>query len=155
MTTDNTAANANTSGSTDPITQPYPDNTIGQSAADSHPTAATTPIPPLDPAAPTTTTPTTTTPTTTAPTTTPPPETPPTPTPPAPAAAVPAPLPKRRPLFATILWGALMLALAAFVAARELVPGGFDLVTWLLTAVVGIGLLLVVAGIAAASRRAG
>lgn len=63
--------------------------------------------------------------------------------------------PRRRPLFPTILWGALMLALAAFMAARELVPGGFDLVTWLLTAVVGIGLLLVVAGIAAASRRAG
>ncbi|ASD21845.1 hypothetical protein B7495_06830 [Cryobacterium sp. LW097] len=64
-------------------------------------------------------------------------------------------LPRQRPLFATILWGSLMLALAAFMAARELVPGGFDLVTWLLTAVVGIGLLLVVAGIIAASRRAG
>ena len=72
-----------------------------------------------------------------------------------PAAPAPEPLPPRRPLFATILWGALMLALAAFLAARELVPNGFDLVTWMLTAVVGIGLLLVVAGIAAASRRAG
>jgi len=77
----------------------------------------------------------------------------PAPQPPAPAAAAPAP--RRRPLFSTMLWGALMLALAAFVAARELVPGELDLVTWLLTAVVGIGLLLVVAGIAAASRRAG
>lgn len=73
---------------------------------------------------------------------------------PAPAATA-DPLPRRRPLFATIFWGALMLALAAFMAARELVPGGFDLVTWLLTAIVGIGLLLVVAGIAAAARRAG
>jgi hypothetical protein len=73
---------------------------------------------------------------------------------PAPAPASAEELPKRRPLFPTILWGALMLALAAFVAARELVPGGFDLVTWLLTAVVGIGLLLVAAGIAAAARRA-
>jgi len=72
-----------------------------------------------------------------------------------PASAAPDRLPRRRPLFATIFWGALMLALAAFMAARELVPGGFDLVTWLLTAIVGIGLLLVVAGIAAASRRAG
>jgi hypothetical protein len=62
---------------------------------------------------------------------------------------------KRRPLFPTILWGALMLALASFIAARELVPGGLDVVTWLLTAIVGIGLLLVVAGIIAASRRAG
>ena len=62
---------------------------------------------------------------------------------------------KRRPLFPTILWGAMMLALASFIAAVELVPGGFDVVTWLLTAVVGIGLLLVVAGIAAAARRAG
>jgi hypothetical protein len=77
----------------------------------------------------------------------------PVPQPAAPAAAAPAP--RRRPLFSTMLWGALMLALAAFVAARELVPGELDLVTWLLTAVVGIGLLLVVAGIAAASRRAG
>jgi hypothetical protein len=54
-----------------------------------------------------------------------------------------------------MIWGALMLALAAFFAGRELVPGGLDLVTWLLTAVVGIGLLLVIAGIVAASRRAG
>jgi len=74
--------------------------------------------------------------------------------PPAPQPAAAA-VPRRRPLFSTMLWGALMLALAAFVAARELVPGELDLVTWLLTAVVGIGLLLVVAGIAAASRRAG
>ena len=79
-------------------------------------------------------------------------------TPPATPAAEPAAmvLPKRRrPLFPTILWGALMLALAAFISARELVPGGFDFTTWLLTAVVGIGILLIVAGIAAASRRAG
>ncbi|ANP72362.1 hypothetical protein [Cryobacterium arcticum] len=91
---------------------------------------------------------TSTTPTGTAPT-----DAAPAPQPAAPAAAASAP--RRRPLFSTMLWGALMLALAAFVAARELVPGELDLVTWLLTAVVGIGLLLVVAGIAAASRRAG
>lgn len=80
------------------------------------------------------------------------------PTPPVATAPRPSATPalhKRRPLFPTILWGALLLALAAFIAARELVPGGFDLVTWLLTAIVGIGLLLVVAGIIAASRRAG
>jgi hypothetical protein len=71
------------------------------------------------------------------------------------SAAVPVSPAKRRPLFPTILWGAMMLAVAAYFAARELVPGGLDLTTWLLTAVVGIGLLLVVAGIAAASRRAG
>jgi len=89
---------------------------------------------------------------------TPPNDTPPNSTPlgsTPPPAATGDPLPRRRPLFATIFWGALMLALAAFMAARELVPGGFDLVTWLLTAIVGIGLLLVVAGIAAAARRAG
>ena len=77
---------------------------------------------------------------------------------PAPAAPAPAATParrRRRPLFPTILWGILMLALAAFIAARELVPGDLDLVTWMLTAVVAIGILLVVAGIAAASRRAG
>jgi len=74
---------------------------------------------------------------------------------PPPSAQQARPLPRRRPLFATIFWGALMLALAVFMAARELVPGGFDPVTWLLTAVLGIGVVLVVAGIAAASRRAG
>ncbi|MGY4856499.1 hypothetical protein [Cryobacterium sp. AP23] len=74
---------------------------------------------------------------------------------PAAPTAVPVSPAKRRPLFPTILWGAMMLAVAAYFAARELVPGGLDLTTWLLTAVVGIGLLLVVAGIAAASRRAG
>jgi hypothetical protein len=71
------------------------------------------------------------------------------------AAPVSQALGKRRPLFATIFWGALMLAVAAFFAARELVPGGLDLLTWLLAAAVGLGLLLVIAGIAAASRRAG
>jgi hypothetical protein len=71
-------------------------------------------------------------------------------------ATTPAPAErKRRPLFPTILWGAIMLAVAAFILAREVVPGGLDVVTWLLSAVVGIGLLLVVAGIIAASRRAG
>jgi peptidoglycan/LPS O-acetylase OafA/YrhL len=62
---------------------------------------------------------------------------------------------KRRPLFPTILWGAMMLALACFIAAGQLVPGGLDVVTWLLTAAVGIGLLLVVAGGRGDARRAG
>ena len=74
---------------------------------------------------------------------------------PVPAPVATPPRRRRRPLFPTILWGILMLALAAFIAARELVPGDLDLVTWMLTAVVAIGILLVVAGIAAASRRAG
>ena len=125
---------------TDPNT-PNPDPT--DDTSDTAPTKPLTPTTPLDqttPLAQTPPTPTTTPPVTKAE---------------AAPAATAEPVPRRRPLFPTMLWGILMLAFAAFMGARELVPGGLDLVTWLLTAVVGIGLLLVVAGIAAASRRAG
>jgi hypothetical protein len=61
---------------------------------------------------------------------------------------------KRRPLFGTIFWGVLLLAFAAFMVAWTVLPTP-DPTLWLLGGVIAIGLVLVAAGIAAASRRAG
>ena len=61
----------------------------------------------------------------------------------------------RRPLFGTILWGVILLSFAAFMVITTLFPVNFDPTLWLVGSVIVIGLLLVVAGIAAASRRAG
>lgn len=60
-----------------------------------------------------------------------------------------------RPLFGTIFWGLVLLAFAAFMVVWTLQPGSPDPTLWLLGGVIVVGLLLVVAGIAAASRRAG
>lgn len=62
---------------------------------------------------------------------------------------------RNRPLFGTIFWGAVLLAFAAFMVVWTLQPGSPDPTLWLLGGVIVVGLLLVVAGIAAASRRAG
>jgi hypothetical protein len=61
----------------------------------------------------------------------------------------------RRPLFATIFWGVLLLAFAAFMVVWTVLPATPDPTLWLLGGVIAIGLVLVAAGIAAASRRAG
>ena len=66
-----------------------------------------------------------------------------------------APGASRRPLFATIFWGVLLLAFAAFMVVWTVLPATPDPTLWLLGGVIAIGLALVVAGIAAASRRAG
>ena len=63
--------------------------------------------------------------------------------------------PRRRPRFGTILWGVLLLGFAAFMVARTVLPAPLDPTFWLLGGVILVGLLLVVAGIIAASRRAG
>lgn len=60
---------------------------------------------------------------------------------------------RHRPRFATILWGALLLGLAVFMVAWTMFPGTLDPTLWLLAAVIGVGLVLVIAGIAAATRR--
>jgi hypothetical protein len=60
-----------------------------------------------------------------------------------------------RPLFGTIFWGVLLLAFAAFMAVWTVLPTVPDPTLWLLGGVIAIGVALVVAGIAAASRRAG
>jgi hypothetical protein len=58
------------------------------------------------------------------------------------------------PRFGTIFWGAVLLAFAAFMAVWTLQPTNVDPTLWLLGSVIVLGLLLVVAGIAAAFRRA-
>lgn len=59
-----------------------------------------------------------------------------------------------RPLFGTIFWGVVLLAFAAFMVVWTLQPGSPDPTLWLLGSVIVVGVLLVVAGIAAATRRA-
>ena len=60
---------------------------------------------------------------------------------------------RHRARFATILWGALLLGFVVFMVAWTLFPGTLDPTLWLLAAVIGVGLVLVIAGIAAATRR--
>lgn len=66
-----------------------------------------------------------------------------------------APAARRRPLFATIFWGVMLLAFAAFMVVCTVMPTTPDPTLLLLGGVIAIGLVLVAAGIAAASRRAG
>ncbi|TFD61681.1 hypothetical protein E3T39_06505 [Cryobacterium suzukii] len=65
-----------------------------------------------------------------------------------------AAMPRLRPRFATILWGILLLAFAAYMVVFTLLPAPPDPTLWLLGGVIAVGLGLVVAGIAAAARRA-
>ncbi|MDJ0338593.1 hypothetical protein [Cryobacterium sp. PH31-O1] len=67
--------------------------------------------------------------------------------------ALPA-APRLRPRFGTILWGILLLALATYMVVFTLLPVPPDPTLWLLGGVIAVGLGLVVAGIAAAARRA-
>jgi hypothetical protein len=53
------------------------------------------------------------------------------------------------------LWGVVLLAFAVYVVVVQLVPTPPDPTLWLLGGIIAIGLTLVVAGIAAAARRAG
>lgn len=66
-----------------------------------------------------------------------------------------APARSSRPLFGTIFWGIVLLTFAAFMVITTLFPVNLDPTLWLVGSVIVIGLLLLVAGIAAASRRAG
>ena len=59
-----------------------------------------------------------------------------------------------RPRFGTILWGVLLLTFAAYMVVFTLLPVPPDPTLWLLGGVIAVGLGLVVAGIAAAARRA-
>lgn len=61
---------------------------------------------------------------------------------------------RRGPRFGTIFWGVVLLVFAAFMAVWTLQPTDLDPTLWLLGSVIVLGLLLVVAGIAAAFRRA-
>ncbi|GAA3881017.1 hypothetical protein GCM10022381_24080 [Leifsonia kafniensis] len=74
----------------------------------------------------------------------------------APVAPGAASAPRRnRPRFSTILWGVLLLVFAGFMVAWTVLPTAPDPTLLLIGAVIAIGVALVAAGIAAASRRAG
>ena len=62
--------------------------------------------------------------------------------------------PRLRPRFGTIFWGILLLAFATYMVVFTLLPAPPDPTLWLLGGVIAVGLGLVVAGIAAAARRA-
>jgi hypothetical protein len=59
-----------------------------------------------------------------------------------------------RPRFGTIFWGVILLVFAAFMVTNAIVPFVLDPTTWVIAALVAGGVVLVVAGIAAAVRRA-
>lgn len=60
---------------------------------------------------------------------------------------------RRGPVFGTIFWGALLLVIALLVGIHSVPAVTIDPTVLLIGAVVALGCLLVVAGIAAAVRR--
>lgn len=58
-----------------------------------------------------------------------------------------------RPRFGTIFWGVILLVFAAFMVTTALVPFVLDPSTWIIAGLVAGGVVLVIAGIAAAVRR--
>jgi hypothetical protein len=60
-----------------------------------------------------------------------------------------------RPRFGTIFWGVILLMFAAFMVTNALVPFVLDPSTWIIAGLVAGGVVLVIAGIAAAVRRTG
>ncbi len=61
----------------------------------------------------------------------------------------------RRPLFGTILWGVILLTFAVYMLVSTMLPRPVDPTLWLLGGIVAVGVLLMLAGLAAALRRAG
>lgn len=64
------------------------------------------------------------------------------------------PTSRRRPLFGTIVWGILLLGVAALIAVPVLFGPLENPVLWVLGGVVVVGVLLLVSGIVAAVRAA-
>lgn len=60
---------------------------------------------------------------------------------------------RRSARFGTILWGVLLLTFAAAIVTNAVTAISIDPVTWIITALIGVGAILIVAGIAAAIRR--
>ena len=56
-----------------------------------------------------------------------------------------------RPRTGPIVWGALVLAFCAYIAARSL-GGAVDATTWIITTIIGLGALLLCVGIAVLVR---
>lgn len=54
----------------------------------------------------------------------------------------------------TIVWGAMVLVACAFVAQATLAPGTLDATAWVTALVLGLGVLLLVAGVAAVVKQA-
>lgn len=76
------------------------------------------------------------------------------PQPAAPRPSVPT-TPGPRPVrSSTIAWGIIVLAACAFVAQQTLAPGTLNTTAWVTAVVLGLGVLLLVVGVAAVIRQA-
>lgn len=69
--------------------------------------------------------------------------------------AAPAPEPRaRRPRTGPIVWGSLMLLFCAYVVQQTVAPGSIDALTWAIASVIGLGVLLLLVGLAVIVRSA-
>lgn len=58
-----------------------------------------------------------------------------------------------RPLTGPIVWGALFLVACAYFVQRALAPGVVDAAGWITATVIGLGVLLLVVGVAVVIRN--
>ena len=65
----------------------------------------------------------------------------------------PAPRGPRPVRSGPIVWGAIVLVACAFVAQQVLAPGTLDATAWVTALVLGLGVLLLVAGVAAVVKQ--
>lgn len=73
------------------------------------------------------------------------------------SAATPAAAPEprvRRPRTGPIVWGSLMLLFCAYVVQQTIAPGSIDALTWAIASVIGLGVLLLLVGLAVIVRSA-
>lgn len=61
----------------------------------------------------------------------------------------------RRPRTGPIVWGVLILVFCAFVVQQTFAPGTVHATTWLIGAVISLGMLLLVVGFAVILRNRG
>ncbi len=59
---------------------------------------------------------------------------------------------RRRPLTGPIVWGALFLVACAYFTQRAFAPGAVDAAGWITATVIGLGVLLLVVGVAVVIR---
>ncbi len=59
-----------------------------------------------------------------------------------------------RPRTGPIVWGALILVFCGYIVQRTLAPGAIEPLTWAIASGVGLGVLLLVVGVAVIARGA-
>lgn len=61
----------------------------------------------------------------------------------------------RRPRTGPIVWGSLILIFCAYSLQQTLAPGSVDSAMWIVASVIGLGLLLLIVGVAVIIRSRG